>query len=263
MVRAGPQHVDVAMLSAQLSSMQGVMNDISISQKRTTPILINQVMRNANFWTPSKVTADRDKQSRAMLKKHLGYEKKSNVKCMVAEITGNGDQVTAAHIVPRGVSLTDAMDTLGMNGAQINSARNMLFLSANIETAFDSLLLCFVKSNPLQDKYFLKVCDEATMSKPIWPDHATTIGSLQGRQLVLDGHEPYKRCLSYQAYETWLNHHASFDIIQDHCMYGTPDSCRFMTNMQLLQDDVNRIVATEMEMEEDDEGGEDEDEEDI
>ena len=77
MVRAGPHHVDVAMLSAQLSSMQGVMNDISISQKRTTPILINQVMRNANFWTPSKVTADRDKQSRAMLKKHLGYEKKS------------------------------------------------------------------------------------------------------------------------------------------------------------------------------------------
>ena len=41
---------------------------------------------------------------------------------------------------------------------------------------------------------------------------------------------------------------------QDHGMYGTPGSCRFIANMQLLQDVATRVVPTE----EDDEGGEDE-----
>jgi hypothetical protein len=80
-------------------------------------------------------------------------------------------------------------------------------LAKGIEEGFDQLRLSFVKSNHLYDRLYLKIWDPTIRNEPIYPGAKRTIGSYEGKRLMLGEdprdpykHRPFRRALSYQAY---------------------------------------------------------------
>lgn len=80
----------------------------------------------------------------------------------------------------------------------------MLFLARNIEDNYDKLKLSFIPVNVLNPKtLMLKIWDDSIKHTPIFNGSARTIGDCEGETLSLNGHEPFFRCLSFQAMLTW------------------------------------------------------------
>jgi len=183
------------------------------------PILINQVRAisavSNNLWTQSKVsnsTAGRSGNYRQQLMKKLKYNNDSNLPvCMVSGMSGNGFQVVCAHIAPCS-SKEHLLAKVGLTKDDTGSTRNGLFLSKGFELAFDRLQLSFIRDpkNPLDSSLYLKIWDDSCRSHELWAgcDDAT-IGEYDGWKLNLNGHEPFKRALSYQAYQAYSNCPAS------------------------------------------------------
>jgi hypothetical protein len=131
-----------------------------------------------------------------------------------------------------------------------SSVRNGLFLASNVEKAFDRLQLSFIKSSPLSDMLVLKIWDDSCRDTPIWTGHETTIGDLDGQELVLGSHRPYKRALSYHACQAYLRN--NIDGVPP-IPYGTPNAkqSQVASELCLLRGIFDRHVEEEVE---DDEG---------
>ncbi len=224
---------------------------------------MNTSLKDHNLWTPSIVSCRRNDDFRAELKKHLGYSRKAKVSCMVTKLKGNGEQVIAAHIVPCSSSPLK-LKYIGMGKDDVNNVRNGLFLAFGIEKAFDKLQISFIKSHPLKDELYLRIWDDECRTTPLWEGHQQTIGDFDGRPLLLGSHNPFKRCLSYQAYQAHLNIYANEDTP---LYFGTPTNSDFDKIGETLKGEFFRKFEEEVVESEVEEGvkydsEEDEDEED-
>ena len=184
-----------------------------------------------NPWTPSKVTGTRDDHFRNNLKKHLGITG-NNIPCMLTRRVGNGEQVCGAHILPCSTPEHTFFD-LNMTVDDLNSPRNGLFLSKNVEIEFDLLHLSFVPKDVLHPNLFkMVIWSDKSRYKPIWDGHDDLIGQYEGCTLTLDGHKPFRRALSFQAYQA--HEHARGRSEDRHQEFGTPPS-NFSTMRSLLE----------------------------
>jgi hypothetical protein len=52
----------------------------------------------------------------------------------------------------------------------------------------------------------MQIWDESIRSNPIFDGSTLIIGSFDGAELMLNGHNPFLRCLSYHAFQAW-NHY--------------------------------------------------------
>ena len=230
---------------------------------RMLPIVMNTSLKDHNLWTPSIVSCRRNDDFRAELKKHLGYSRRAKVSCMVTKLKGNGEQVIAAHIVPCSSSPLK-LKYIGMGKDDVNNVRNGLFLAFGIEKAFDKLQISFIKSHPLKDELYLRIWDDKCRTTPLWEGHQQTIGDFDGRPLLLGSHNPFKRCLSYQAYQAHLNSYANEDTP---LYFGAPTNSDFDKIGETLKGEFFRKFEEEVVESEVEEGvkydsEEDEDEED-
>jgi hypothetical protein len=218
------------------------------------PIVLNVSMVNHNLWTSSRVTVagKRDHNLRSILKMELGYGNKENtkVKCMVSNLNGNGDQVIAAHILPC-ASEQVKLAKLGLKIKDLQSSRNGLFLAKELERAFDSLKISFIKSNALKEALYMKIWNYDCRKTRLWEGCKHTIGDYDGAKLKLGSHEPFRRALSYQAYQAFINSSSEDEGPQ---FYGTPGNYAFAKELKCLKDGFMRDMTNELvNVEEDDE----------
>lgn len=215
-------------------------------------------MNSHNMWSPSVISGERDsgkKHLSNLLKSVMGYDKETGVKCMVsgAMCKHDSDNVIGAHIIPCRVT-SDKLEHLGLTTRDISGVRNGLFLANNVEKAFDSLKLSFIKSpNPLSDALVLKIWDDSCRGTPIWAGHATVIGDLDGRELVLGSHNPFRRALSYHACHAYA--HNNIQDISPPIPYGSPNvkQSQVASELSLLRARFDQDVIREDEDEDEDE----------
>jgi hypothetical protein len=162
----------------------------------------------------------------------LGYGKKAKVSCMVSKFKGYGKEVIAAHIAPC-TSLVSKLKYVGLEKCDVNNVRNGLFLAFGIEKAFDKLQISFIKSNPLKDELYLHIWDDACRTTPLWEGHEQTIGNFDGSPLLLGAHKPFMRCLSYHAYQAYINSNCAKEDFP--LYFGTPTKSDFDNQMTMEQ----------------------------
>ena len=218
------------------------------------PMMVNMSVSYHNLWTSSRVSVagTPDHNLRSQLKMELRYADKANtkVKCMVSNLKGNGDQVIAAHILPC-ASAPVKLVKLGLKKKDLQSSRNGLFLAKELERAFDSLKISFVKSNTLREALYMKIWDDDCRKTRLWEGCKHTIGDYDGAKLKLGSHEPFRRALSYQAYQAFINSSSEDEGPQ---FYGTPGNYAFAKELKCLKDGFMRDMTNELvNVEEDDE----------
>jgi hypothetical protein len=215
-----------------------------------------------NPWTPSKVTGTRDDHFRNNLKRHLGITG-NNIPCMLTRQVGNGEQVCGAHILPCSTAEDIYLD-LNMTVEPIdvehpdrprvddlNCPRNGLFLAKNVEKEFDLLHLSFVPKDLLHPKLFkMVIWSDGSRDRPIWDGHAHVIGQYEGCTLTLDKHNPFRRALSFQAYQA--HEHSRGSPKDRHQEFGTPPS-NFITMRSRLEADYETSFREEVLYEDEDE----------
>ena len=183
-----------------------------------------------NPWTPSKITGKRDDHFRNNLKLHCRITD-NNIPCMLTGEIGNGEQVCGAHILPCSTAEHIFLD-LSMTVDDLNNPRNGLFLSKNVELEFDCLRLSFVPKDLLHPNLFkMVIWSDASRYKPIWDGHEHVIGQYEGCTLNLNGHDPFRRALSFQAYQAHQHTRGSPDDL--HPEFGTPPSTFITMRSQL------------------------------
>jgi hypothetical protein len=189
--------------------------------KALVPFVSRVNLKLNNPWTPSIVTGTRNDDFRQLLKAQLGIEG-NNISCMLTGQVGNGDQVCGAHILPCSTEKY-LCDELNMTIDDLNSPRNGLFLARNVEREFDSLNLSFVVADVLHPNVFKMViwADECRY-KPIWNRHLHAIGQYESCTLILNDHKPFRRALSFQAYQAHTNARGSPARLPPE--FGTPPS---------------------------------------
>lgn len=126
--------------------------------------------------------------------------------CMVS---GERDHVVCAHILPFSTK-HHVQKSLGMLD-NLNDFRNLLWLCKGIEHCFDKMLLSFVpdKSNPLlANRYRIHLWTETILDIRLdnspFPPTISTRCIKDIKDNIIDfsaiGHNPFRRCLSYQAF---------------------------------------------------------------
>jgi hypothetical protein len=215
-----------------------------------------------NPWTPSKVTGTRDDHFRNNLKRHLGMTS-NNIPCMLTQQVGNGEQVCGAHILPCKtaefiyVDLSMTVEPIDVEHPDLprvddlNSPRNGLFLAKNVEREFDLLRLSFVPKDVLHPNQFkMVIWSDKSRNVPIWEGHAHKIGQYEGCTLILNGHDPFRRALSFQAYQA--HGHARGPPEECHQEFGTPPS-NFITMRSQLEANYETSYREEVLSEDEDE----------
>jgi hypothetical protein len=180
--------------------------------------------------------------------------------CMVTGEFGNGDEVVCAHILPRS-SDQAIFENLALTIEDANSPRNVLFLSKNIELAFDKCRVSFVQQDLLHPKTLIfTINDPTAREEPIFQGSAKLMKDFEGQPLQLYDHNPFMRCLSYHAYLA----HSQFARTSGPppAEYGSPGSPFHLvrTRENELADNFETSFKEEINEEEDGEEDEDEDE---
>ena len=194
-----------------------VENNSSVSSKALNvvlPVIQALLVKTMNPYTSSKVsTAECLEYQRThfanLIPRNVIVGQPQLVQCMISGVFGDGKQVIAAHLIP---CKTDplVLDLLNLKLTDVNSMRNILFLSKNIEVAFDRLKLSFVPQDLLHpNTLVMKVWDQSITDSFIFDDSTVRIGDLEGRPLLLGSHQPFLRCLSSQALFAWQRVHCS------------------------------------------------------
>jgi hypothetical protein len=194
-----------------------------------------------------------------MLMKSLGYSEGQDPVCMVTGIPGNGEAVIAGHIIPRSTR-KPILTHLGIEITDVNKPNNGVFWVKGIEDAWEKLALSFVKSNPLEDKYYMHIWDDSVRNTPLYKDSDKTVGEYNGAELCLGQHVVMKRGISYQAYQAYLHNSPSDALLRSQCLYGTPEKYPYQTEMELMRraylGDVEDEVTGQGEDDDDDDDGE-------
>jgi hypothetical protein len=218
------------------------------------PLVVNASVESNNLWTHTQMKdseTDRNGNYRKVFLEYLGYsnQKRRKYPCMLTGQTGYGECVVVAHITPAKSKLR-ILKTIGMRKEDVKDPRNFLLLSKNVELCFDALQISFIKSNPLSTELTLKIWDKTVMSKPIWKDSKILIGHFDGEKLILGQHAPFRRGLSYQAYQAFLKFNYVDSIMP--LEYGSDPNSEFSKNRRLLKDDLIRDIRTEVDSDDSD-----------
>eukprot|EP01041_Mallomonas_annulata_P004807 gene4807-9585_t len=139
----------------------------------------------------------------------------------------------------------DFQETARLRKEDLNCTRNLLFLSKNIEKAFDKLQISFIKSTDnLEFNLFLKIWDSSVYDMPIWLNSEHTIGKYNGCKLNGRRNNPFKRALSYQAYQAFIKCRLVGET-QPPLHYGTQIGSDFDHHAALMKESFYRDVDEE------------------
>ena len=214
-----------------------IMADTSIFAEKLdaicsiVPMVIKLSAKEDNLWTASNISAPR-RDTRTRLTRALGYPKTSKTaECMVSGLFGDNNQVLCGHIVPC-KSPAHKIEALGLKLIDLNSIKNLVFWAAGIEHCYDRLEISFVRTNPLRDAFFLKIHTDSAKAVPLWPGSPKTVGEYDGCELNLKRHVIFKRCLSFQAYQSALRHNLTSEVIEN-SLYRSPGAYRFVQDSNL------------------------------
>jgi hypothetical protein len=124
-------------------------------------------------------------------------------KCCLTGMVGNHNQVWAAHLLPHS-STSYWTNALGLDlfSEGVNHFRNIIFLAANIEQAFDRQRLCFVTQDLIdgRKRFLVKILDPDVAHVPIHDNSDLLIGQYEGCQLHFpEGKDPFTRVLKLHA----------------------------------------------------------------
>lgn len=225
---------------------------------KLVPLVCNLTIESNNLWTNTQIAdsvTDRDEDFRKRLVSHLGYgitgkgrkrKRKEAImyKCMVSGLEGTAEDVQAAHIVPAKSSLKK-LAYIGMTSDNVSDVRNGLLLASEIHRAFDNLQVSFVKTNPLTQQLYFKIWDSSCRDITILGTRKN-IGDLDGAELNLGCHMPFKRALSYHAYTAYLK----FKFVLTHDLpveYGSENESRYYDERKLMKEAVIRDMRDELE----------------
>ena len=210
------------------------------------PIVCNLVIRDNNLWTPSKITHGfRDTNCRQNLSRKMNL---SSAKYMVTGMVAGGDKIVCGHLVPCTSELSKVRE-LGFGSEHLNDCRNLVFWATGIEYCYEHLKISFIKQSPLRDTLSLKIWDESIKKMPIYRGSDRTIADYENSPLNLDGHVIFKKALSFQAYEAYLNSQSTDKLLQDQCLFGSPGNYNFKSTMDLLRIAHEKIKDEEIEEE--------------
>ena len=177
------------------------------------PDLHSVILRVNNPYTASKLSTDgrhpdfRQNLSQAVYGRYKTSSDK--IECMLSGEKGNGLEVVAAHIVPASTS-SQILEGIPMTKAEVLSVRNGLFLSKEVEVAFDNLQISFIPEDILHPETLVMVIwKDEVRSTPLWKKYASNgmessqctlqIGQYVDYALKLKGYNPIRRGLAYQA----------------------------------------------------------------
>ena len=233
------------------------VNENQETMNKVIPTLLDAAIANNNLWTPSKISGGRDPDFRTKMMNDLGYNKKKTPLCMVTGIRGKGDKVVAGHIIPCS-SEARKIAELGISLSDLNDVKNGVFWVKAIENAWEHLQLSFIKSNPFQDKLYMKIWDDNIRNTPLYVGSTRHVGEFDNAELKLNGHIVMKRGFSYQAYQSYMSNAGSDEILKKACLYGSPGTYKYMTEMEIMKGQVVKDIEEEVE-EEESEGDDDDD----
>jgi len=130
-----------------------------------------------------------------------------DVRC---ELTGKQGKCKLGHIVPRGAR-KHVRQCLHLRTFEMDSVRNLVMLSTNIEMAFDRLQISFVPRDVLHDDLVLKIWDDDARDVPIFDTAREKIGDFENLPFQFDilrkadvDQYPFRRCFAYQALVAYL-----------------------------------------------------------
>ncbi len=231
------------------------------------PIVCNMAIESNNLWTNTQQTdaiTEVDEEQKDRFLEHLGYDvqyhqsvkrKRLTCTCMVTNEDGDSDyQVVMAHIAPKRSKIR-LLNSIGMNEGDLQDVRNCLLLAHGIEKGFDKLRLSFIKSNPLQNRLYMKIWDDSIRSESIFEGSSRTIGEFDGARLKLGEasgdtftHNPFRRALSYQAYIAYLRFkHIEGNI--EPAEFGSDEETNYAVQCRLMKQSVIQSVEEELESE--------------
>ena len=142
--------------------------------------------------------------------------KDGSVTCQLTQVTGNGDQIVAAHLVPS--SGTDADFTeIGLLPSDRNKGINGLLLAHNIERAFDQKRCAFVPHILKKGVLVFKILDPSLREVKLFDSYqykghvqkaaSRCIGEVEGQVLDVDLSKICFRLFSRHAF--WAFRHAN------------------------------------------------------
>jgi hypothetical protein len=232
---------------------------VTNAMRPMTTILCEMMVEQNNLYSKSALgsdtMSDRGKTFRNNLLESLGYSKKKRkigYPCMVTKISGDGECVVAAHIAPAR-SRVKYLRNIGLTEEDVNSSRNGLLLSKNIEIAFDRLQLSFIRGPVAdltglpRDGFTMKIWDDDCRDTFIWNGSKKRIGEYDGKQLLLGSHNPLKRVLSYQAYTAFLHFRHVLNVtVSEPSEFGSDNASNYYKNRKLMKDNLLRDVIEEV-----------------
>ena len=162
------------------------------------------VLRDFNAYDQISATQSSDaKQCKTNFMAHFNL-KHSSIRCALTELSG---KTTLAHILPRSTK-PHILKTLSLSTEDHRSVRNLVFLSWNLEKAFDQLQVSFIPKDALHDDLVLKIWDDSVKNVPVFDDSKCVIGQYENHKLNFDlvgqdgvsrEHKAFRRCFAYQA----------------------------------------------------------------
>jgi hypothetical protein len=123
------------------------------------------------------------------------------VACTITGIVGDGQQIPAAHLIPRKAP-GNIRRRIGLNLEDLHNPRNSLVICKGLETAYDEMKLSFLET-PV-GTWCIKVWDTSILGLNLHSESLSTIGDFTDVQFSIDP-SPYKTALFYQAYVAYHN----------------------------------------------------------
>jgi len=193
----------------------------------------------------------RNNFQRQDLFRHHGLEERT-VTCM---FTGARGKVKLAHLLPINVDYS-VVRGLRMEN-QLNSFRNNLILSENIEKAYDKQRISFTQHPTLIDKFIMKVWDDTVLDEPIFgqlndsdaPKLSQFTNCLLNASIdmPLNGpHQPFKRILAYHDFMCFMKWSIyKGEVLNCGDDFGSPPKVPWLTQRMLLWKSIQQNLNEE------------------
>jgi hypothetical protein len=171
------------------------------------------VVRDFNAYAVmSETTVSRVELLKLSFKNHF---KIADDNCRCA-LTNTRESVILAHILPRSAK-PDIRECLHIVDEDVNSFRNLILLTSNVEKAFDSLKVSFVPKSVLDQSLVLKIWDDDVRTTKILSNSEESFNDFEGHTLNLQmpngvEHNPFRRCFAYQALLAYMKHSDDADL---------------------------------------------------
>jgi hypothetical protein len=178
-------------------------------------------------------------------------------------LTGRSGKLKLAHLLPASAD-SDIQKTLRLSNDEYGvwSLRNVMLLSWNIEYYFDRKKLSFIQSPLYNDVFILKIWDSEVRDSLIFDgakvfsmEGDNKIGFYENRQLQLimpNGVklQPFKRCLSYQAFVSFYNTNLLNDAVPSDFGSDNETWLSKREDMLVMRKSLEKEVVREVEEEE-------------